>query len=179
VVYGHGVPSTPLRVEARALATLLSRGGAHRLVRLAVQGEGAPRTVVIKEVQRHPVSREVRHVDFQAVSASERIHAEVPLRPVGEDEIARAGGVLQVLLHALRVACLPGDLPDHIDVPVAGISVGGGLAVRDLPLPSGVVALHDPDDPVVHVLAPRTGGGEAAEPAAAAPADAAAKAKAE
>jgi large subunit ribosomal protein L25 len=172
VVYGHGFAPRALRVQARALDALLVRGGAHHLVRIRIAGEAEPHTVVVKEVQRHPVTRRVEHVDFQAVAAGERIHAEVPLHLVGEAEVVRAGAVLQIGLHSVRVACLPQDLPERLDVPVAGLSPGQMLTVRDLRAPQGVHILNDPDEVVVHVLLPRaaaaeasTGGGDAAKPA--------------
>lgn len=170
VVYGHGVPSRAVRVEARALDTLLHRGGAHHLVRLTLQGEPEPRTVVIKEIQRHPVTRQVRHVDFQAVAAHERIHAEVPLRLRGEEQVAKTGGLLQVLLHTLRVSCLPADLPDHIEVAVGDLTIGQTVTVGDLTVPAGVTLEHDPGEAVAHVLAPRTAATEeGAAPAGGAP----------
>lgn len=166
VVYGHGVSARALRVEGKALLTLLASGGAHHLVRLGVDGEPEPFTVVIKEVQRHPVSRDVRHVDFQAVSAREAIHAEVPVRVVGEEQVQKAGAVLQVLLHALRASCLPADLPERIEARVVGLVAGQSLLVRDLDVPPGVTVLNDPDEAVVHVLAPRTSAEEEPAPQA-------------
>ena len=165
VMYGHRVAPSSIRVEARELGALLSRGGAHHLVALALDGADAPQTVVIKEIQRHPVSRQIVHVDFQAVTAAERIHAEAPLHLVGEDVVAKAGGVLQVLLHALRISCLPQDLPDHIAVDIAGLRPGDTLTVAGIAVPQGIGVLHEPDEVVCTVLAPRLSEPEA--PAAA------------
>lgn len=169
VVYGHAVAPLALRVEHHALSVMLGRGGAHHLVELAIDGESAPRSVVVKEIQLHPVSRALVHVDFQAVAAGERIHAEVPLRVLGEDAVAKAGGVLQVVLHQVRITCLPADLPDHADVDVSELGIGRSLAVRDVPFGPGVTVLTDADEVLVRVVAPR-----AAEPEAAAPVTAAA-----
>jgi large subunit ribosomal protein L25 len=164
VMYGHRVEPRSLRVEAREFAALLSRGGAHHLVTLSLEGEETPQTVVIKEIQRHPVSREVVHVDFQAVTAAERIHAEAPLRLVGEDAVTKAGGILQVLLHALRISCLPQDLPEHIEVDIAALRPGDTLTVAGVAVPRGIGVLHDSDEVVCSVLAPRVT--EAESPAA-------------
>jgi len=171
VMYGHRVDPVVLRVEQGALGALLTRGGAHHLIELTVQGQDAPHTVVVKEIQHHPVSRRVVHIDFQAVSAKERIHAEVPLRLLGEEAVAKAGAVLQVLLHSLHISCLPGDLPERLDVEVAGVAVGHSLAVRDIRVPEAVQVLNDADEVVLSVLPPRTVEPEApaAEPAAAGP----------
>ena len=166
VLYGRGVQPTALQVDGHALHLLLSRGGAHHLVHLRLPGDGGTHTVVLKEVQRHPVSRAVVHVDFQAVSAEQRIHAELPLRVRGEAEVARAGGVLEVILHQVRISCLPADLPDHCDVDVSALGPGRALQVRDLGLPPGVTVLEDPEEVVVHVSAARLAPaeGEAAAP---------------
>lgn len=174
VLYGHGLAPVSLRVAERSLGAVLGRGGAHHLLALSVAGEASPHTVVVKELQHHPVTRHVLHVDFQAVSASERLHAEVPLRVLGEDVVTKAGGVLDVVLHHLRVSCLPADLPERVDVDVARLSVGAQLTVAQLPLPSGVSVLADPDEVVLHVVAPRTA--EVPGPAAAPAGTAAAKA---
>lgn len=165
VVYGHAVAPMVLRVDEHALTVMLTRGGAHHLVELSIAGESQPRTVVVKEIQLHPVTRALVHVDFQAVSARERIHAEVPLRLLGEDVVTKAGGVLQVVLHQLRITCLPADLPDHADVDVSQLAIGRSLAVRDMKLGAGITVLTDADEVLVRVVAPR-----AAETVATAPA---------
>lgn len=164
-MYGHGVAPVALRVEAHPLGVVLSRGGAHHLIELAVDGEPEPRTVVFKQIQLDPVSRRVLHVDFQAVSAQERIHAEVPLRLLGEDVVTKAGGVLQVVLHELRISCLSADLPDHADVDVSQLRIGHSLSVKELNLGAGISVLNDVDEVVVHVVAPRAAESEAAAPA--------------
>lgn len=156
VVYGHGVDPVSVRVDGRELSLLLARGGAHHLVQLSVENEAEARTVVVKEIQHNPVSRAIVHIDFQAVSAKERIHAEVPLRLIGEDVVTKAGGILQILLHGLRISCLPGDLPDHVDTDVSAVRVGQSLTVEDLTVPATVTVLNDKGEVVVSVLAPRT-----------------------
>lgn len=174
VMYGHRVAPVALRVEARDLALLLHRGGAHHLVELTVEGVAEPHTVVLKEIQRNPVSRQVVHVDFQAVSAAERIHASVPLRLLGEETVTKAGRILQWLLHSVHVSCLPANLPDHIEVDVSAIAVGHSVTVHDLRVPGAISILNEGDEVILSVLAPRT-----AEPeAAATPAEGASDSKA-
>jgi large subunit ribosomal protein L25 len=170
IMYGHRVEPVALRVDGRELTTLLSHGGAHHLIQLALEGDDTPRTVVVKEIQHDPVTRAVMHVDFQAVSARERIHAEVPLRLQGEDAVAKGGGILQVLLHSVRISCLPADLPDHLEVDVSGMRIGHSLTVGELGAPETVTVLNDADEVILSVLAPRTV--EAEAPAAPAPAPA-------
>ncbi len=161
VMYGHGVQPLTLGLDAHEFALLLSRGGAHHVLRLDVDGEPAPRTVVVKEIQHHPVSRKPLHVDFQAVSALERIHAEVPVHIEGAEQVSRRGGVLQVVLHHLRVSCLPADLPEQIVVDVSALDVGEFLTVAQVAVPAGVAVLAGPEEVLVSVGVPR-----AAEPEA-------------
>ncbi len=165
IVYGHGVSPMPLRVEGHALGAFLAHGGARHLLDLAVEGETEPRSVVIKEIQHDPVTRNVVHVDFQAVSARERIHAEVPLHFVGEEDVVRTGGVLEIVIHQLRISCLPGDLPDHAEVDVSGLSVGRSLLVQDVRMGGSVSIVNDPEEVVVHVSAPRAVDPDAGTPA--------------
>lgn len=162
VVYGHGAEPMALGVERHDLELLLSRGGAHRLLRLQIAGESEPRLVVVKEVQRHPVRPGVLHIDFQAVRAQERIHAEVPLRLQGEEVVVKRGGLLQVTLHSVRVSCLPADLPAHIEVEVSDVRPGQSITIGDLVVPPGLQLLHDSGDVVLSGLQSRT---VAAEPA--------------
>ncbi len=163
VMYGHGTQPMALGVERHGLELLLSHGGAHRLLRLRIAGEPEPRSVVIKEVQRHPVRPGVLHVDFQAVRAQERIHAEVPLRCHGEEAITKRAGVLQLTMHSVRVSCLPADLPSHLDVQVADLQPGQSITIGELVVPAGLQLLHEPGDVVLSALQSRT---VAADPAA-------------
>ena len=164
VLYGKGLTPEALQCDAHTFDLLLAQGGAHHLLTLEIEGESQPRTVVLKEIQHHPVTRRVLHVDFQAVRAQERIHAEVPLRLHGEEAIAKRGGILQVTLHTLRVSCLPGDLPDHLDVQVSEIVPGQAVTVGDLDVPAGLQVLHDPADVVLSGLQSRTVAADAAAP---------------
>jgi len=155
VLYGHGIAPRAIRIRARAVQHALQHGGSHHLLQLMLPGEGEPRLAVIKEIQRHPVSQEIVHLDFQAVVAKERITAEVPLHLRGEDRLTKAGRILQVGLQQVRVSCLPHDLPDHIDVEIGELAPGHVLAVRDLVLPPGVTVLNEPDEVVASVVLPR------------------------
>ncbi len=161
VVYGHAMEPRAIRVETAALQQLLQHGGSHHLVELVIDGEGAPRTAVIKEIQRHPVSQAVVHVDFQAVVARERITAEVPIRLHGEDRLSKAGRLLQLGLQEVRVSCLPADLPDHIVVEVGDLPAGHVVTVADLTVDPVVTLVSDPDEVIISVVLPRVSEPEA------------------
>jgi len=186
VVYGSGIEPTPIVVESLGLAKVL-RGGVNALVDLkgAKAIEGKP--VLVKEVQRDPLSRKVVHCDLYAVNLKARIDVEVPLHFVGIPRgVALDGGVLEPLLRTLEVSTMPLSIPESIEVDVSNLGIGDAIHVRDLLLPPDVILKTDPDVTVTHVVTPRleevaapvaaVEGAEAVPGAEAAPAADAAKA---
>ena len=132
----------------------------HVLVELEItDGARAPsRLALIQEVQHHPLKRELLHVDFHAVSATEKITSEVPIEAFGEALGVRTfGGLLEYSLRTLEVECFPQDLPDIVRIDVSNLNIGESLHVRDIPLPAGVEAITDGDLTVVSVVASRVG----------------------
>ncbi len=170
IIYGANQAAVPLEVEGRELKTVLSHGaGENILVELEIV-DGAARTsalALIQEVQHHPLQPALLHVDFQAVSATEKVSAEVSIETVGEAVgVKTFGGLLEHILRRLEVECLPKDLPEAIHVDVSNLNVGDSVHVRDLRLPDGVKALNDGELTVVAVVEPRV---EAEETVAEAP----------
>ncbi len=158
-IYGAKEPARPLQVEARALANVLSHAsGEHILVDLEIEdaGKSSNRLALIQEVQHEPLSGAVLHVDFHAVSQDEELHAEVPVFPVGEaDGVRNYGGLLEQLIRAVEIKCLPKDLPEAIHVDVTALGVGQSIHIKDLPMPPGVRPTADGDLTVFMVAAPR------------------------
>ncbi len=157
VLYGHGFEPQMLSLDGHEFTSLLRRrGGLHGLLDLRVEGDpGGEHTVVIKEVQRHPIKDIILHVDFQKVKETERIHAEVPLRYVGEPAGVKVGGLLQHFLYEVKVEALPRDLPESIEVDISGLKLGQTLKIADLPQLPGVHYVNSPDENVVMVIARR------------------------
>ena len=168
VVYGSQAEPMALQVEARELTSVLAHASSeHVLVELEISdgSQSTNRLALIQEVQHHPLKRELLHVDFHAVSTTEKITSEVPIEAVGEPLGVRTfGGLLEYSLRSLEVECFPQDLPDIVRIDVTNLNIGESLHVRDIPLPSGVEALTDGDLTVVSVVASRVGE-EVAEPA--------------
>ncbi len=161
VVYGSDAQPMALQVEARELTSVLAHASSeHVLVDLEI-GDGdqsTNRLALIQEVQHHPLRRELLHVDFHAVSTTEKITSEVPIEAAGEALGVRTfGGLLEYSLRTLEVECFPQELPDIIRIDVSNLNIGEALHVRDIPLPSGVEALTDADLTVVSVVASRVG----------------------
>src|SRR5207244_9628929 len=145
-----------LQINGRELLNVLSRAsGENILVELEIVGgsEKQSALAMIQEIQHHPLQREILHVDFHAVSANETVSAEVPIETVGEAVGVKVqGGLLEHILRYLEVECLPGDLPQVIEVDVTNLDVGQSLHVRELKLPSGVEAITDGEQTVVAVV---------------------------
>jgi large subunit ribosomal protein L25 len=156
VVYGGKEKSQPLQVSARDINTMLSHAsGENILVELEISGHKGTKTALLQEVQHSPVGGDVLHVDFHAISMDEKIEANVPLEPLGiPTGVKNFGGLLDQNIRSLPVECLPRDLPDKITVDVAALNIGDAIHVRDIKLPSGVVAKVPPDLTAFSVMAP-------------------------
>ena len=154
VIYGAKDPARNLQLVERDLDQLLAHAtGESVLVEVAIGAE--TKTALIQEIQHHPVSGKVLHLDLHAVAMDELLTAEVTITTTGEAEgVAKSGGVLELTLHTVEVECLPGDLPDAITVDISALQIGDSIHVRDLKVPRGVTITNDADLTVVSVAAP-------------------------
>jgi large subunit ribosomal protein L25 len=154
VVYGRGETPRSLSVSAHELKRLLATVSVENtIIDLQVEGH-APAQALIREVQYHPARPEVLHVDFFHVHAGETIHVDVPLRlhgaPLGVRDF---GGVLDQVLYSLQVECLPGDIPESLDIDVENMGPGASLHVRDVDA-KGITILNDGDLVICSVTQP-------------------------
>src|SRR5438132_956936 len=156
VVYGGKEKSQPLQVSARDINAMLSHAsGENILVELEIAGQKAPKTALLQEVQHSPVGGDILHVDFHAISMDEKITADVPLEPLGmATGVKNFGGLLEQNLRSLTIECLPRDLPDKLTADVSALNIGDSIHVRDIKLPSGVVAKVNVDLTAFSVMAP-------------------------
>lgn len=164
VVYGHGIAPLAVSVDAKDLrGALTSASGANALLALRV-GDTTHLTMA-KELQRHPVRGSLLHADFVIVRRDEVVGAEVSVTLAGEAEaVHRGGGVVEQLAFTLAVRALPGDIPNSIEVDIAGLEIGDAIRVGDLVLPPGVEVDADEDQMVAVAQPPQaTDLGEAPE----------------
>ncbi len=157
-LYGGGAAPANLEVNRKELDRLLAHAASeHVLVDLEIGGDGARNQLtIIQEVQKHPVRRNVLHVDLLAVSRTEKITSEVPIEPEGEAVgVKQGGGVLQQLTQALEVECFPQDLPEVIHHDITDLEIGVPVHVSDLKLPSGVEATAEPDQAIFLISEPK------------------------
>lgn len=157
VVYGGGQPAQTIQLGERDLDRMLEKSGASNLFNLV--GEGFPQTrVLIREIQRHPVRRNLLHIDFVRVAKGQKITMAVPLHVMGHAPAIELGAVLLQNADSIEITCLPDDLPHAIEVDVTGmVDVHDRIYARDLKLPAGVsLAHHDSgDEPVLAMNLPR------------------------
>ncbi|MBI1953281.1 MAG: 50S ribosomal protein L25 [Candidatus Omnitrophica bacterium] len=160
VVYGQGKNPLVIRVSSREVSRLLRvKGGANSLITLRLQDSDKPlpeSAVLIKELQRHPVSHEIVHVDFHRVSLTQRITVKVALAFKGEPVgVKNEGGILEHLRWDLEVECLPTQIPSEIPVDVSSLALGATLHAKQVLLPEGVRLTTDGELPVAACVTPK------------------------
>ncbi|MDD5657752.1 MAG: 50S ribosomal protein L25 [Elusimicrobia bacterium] len=150
VIYGGGKPPVSVAVAERDLLAARKRGGVNAILHLRLGA--SEETVMVKELQRHPVTDRLVHADFQRVSMTAKMTAKVPLRVVGEAPgVKNSGGTLQYELRELSVRALPADIPHDIAVDVSRLELNHHILVEELTVPSGVEVLDPAQSRVVHV----------------------------
>ena len=174
ILYGRARESVPLAVDRKGLLGALATGGRNVLIDLMVthDGESESNTVMIREIQRDHLRREILHVDLHQIILTEKLEARVPVMLEGMPEgVASGGGILEPHLREVEIRCLPTQIPDHLTANVAHLAVGDSLHVRDLVVPEGIEILTPPEEVLVSVVAPKEEVEEAAPAAAEAPAE--------
>jgi len=151
VMYGKNFESVAVAVDARELERLIARG----LKLFEIFLDGKKQRVIVKELQHHPVTGELVHVDFQVVERGRKIRQVVPVELFGEAKGVRAGGILEHGLTEVTVECLPEDLPEFIEVDVSKLAIGDSLRVKDLEAPRGVRIAEDPEKIIALVSVPK------------------------
>jgi large subunit ribosomal protein L25 len=166
VVYGHGAEPLPVAVGARDFQLAMSgEAGLNTLLSLEVDGKDY--LTLARDIQRHPFKNVVTHVDFLIVRRDEVISAEVSINLVGEAvEVQHGDGIVEQLLFSLPVRARPADIPASVELDISGLTIGDGLHVSDIVIPTGVELDTDPATTVVVGQPPRVQVEEEAEAAA-------------
>ena len=171
VIYGRQAQAQSLEVNAKEMEDLIHHSVSENLlVDLAVKDDARPkRLALVQEVQHHPLTGKVLHVDFHEVAENEKVTVLVPVETVGEAEgVKTDGGVLEHVLFKVKVRGLPKDLPEQLTVDVSHLKIGQAIHLGEIqPLPTANSS-GDKQIPVIAVAAPRTEEEELAEAAAAA-----------
>ncbi len=155
VIYGHGREPQSLAVDTREVERLLSGISAASTV-IELSFDGRTTRTLIREIQRHPVKRNIIHLDFQELVAGEKVTVSVPLRFTGvADGVRNGGGILEETMHQVHLRLDPSSIPDHIDVDVTNLTIGHSIHIRELSVPEGVTVLDDANATVCVCTAPK------------------------
>ena len=156
VLYGGGEPVAICIAERELRRALTGAAGLHSILDVEIDGKGETHASILKEYQVDPVRGGVTHVDLQEVRLDKPIQASVSVQLHGGEDApgVREGGVLSQPLRELGIQALPLEIPEHIDVDVSGMEIGGTLRVSDVSVPERVTVLDDPDTVVATVTAP-------------------------
>ncbi len=151
IMYSRGSESAPLFVDAKEWEALSK----HDFNLLTLLNGKKKTAAVVKEVQNNYLKSCVVHIDFQEVKMDEEITAAIPVRAgLGEAAGASQGGTLEQLMHEVEVKCLPGDLPEHLEMDITALEIGDSLYVSDIVLPDKVEMVSDLELTVFHVAKP-------------------------
>lgn len=152
-MYGPNIESVSLQVETALLKRLLAKVGKNALISLKLDGGKKPKMVMVRDIQRDPLTGALLHVDFFQVEMTHKIRADVPLLFVGESPVAKGKRAMVIeSLTSFHVEALPADLPRNIEVDLSVlVAMDQAIHVRDIVVPDGVVVLTDSDQVIVKV----------------------------
>jgi len=170
IVYGGNSKPTTIQADRKAYDRISRQHAGESLIyHLNLVDEGKKLSdfpAIIKDVQLHPVTDEVIHIDFNRISLDKEIEIKIKILVKGEPVgVKRDGGTLEHLMWELDIICLPTNIPHHLEADVTNLGVHDSIHVKDLVLPQGVRTKHDPDSVVITIA------GSMREEAAAAPAE--------
>ncbi|MFH0908805.1 MAG: 50S ribosomal protein L25 [bacterium] len=157
VVYSEGAEGLKIQVNEHIFnKALKTHHSEHLIMDLDITGQ-ATRKVLLQEVQHHPISGKIIHVDFHEISMTKKLRLEIPIKLVGEPVgVTQQGGVIEYLIRAVQVECLPSDIVEHIDVDVTKLDIGDRLTVGDIALDMAKYSiLTNKDIAIAAVTAPR------------------------
>ncbi len=151
VAYGSKIKTIHLWVNEKIIEHLISQTSVEgTLFNLVVDGK--EHHVVIKEIQKDPITDKPIHVDFQVVSLKEKIEVKIPIHLKGEEEVLKlTGGMIDFPLREVRIKCLPKDIPPYIEVDISHLKIGQAITVKDIPQEKFTI-LEPPDTIVVHII---------------------------
>ncbi len=163
IIYGHGEPTTTFHVKELDLRPLIYTQETHT-IDFTLGGKSS--RAILREVQFHPVTDRVRHIDLIVLHADELIKVEVPFIMKGTAPGQRDGGALDITMHKVMVEALPDALPEHIDVDISNLKMGQSIHVNQLPAHPGFKILGDENAVIVACQHPKTGTDETVAAAA-------------
>ena len=154
VLYGRKQDAVSLQIDDRTFQTLLRNHGSNVLINL-ILGNGDEQTVIIKDLQRHPVKRNVLHADFQRISLEEKITTQVSIETIGTPIGVRDGGILTITRRQVSVTCLPLDTPESLQINVEDLNIGDSFRVSDIEIDDEIEILENAMTQIAAVIEPK------------------------
>lgn len=153
ILYGRHDPASFSVAERELRRVLSGAGGLHTILDIAIDG-GRTSPAILKDYQQDPVKGRLLHIDLQEVRLDEAITASVSVSLIGGEDApgVREGGVLSQITREINVSALPMEVPEHIDVDVSAMELGGTLRLADIPTVEGATFLDDPDETVLATI---------------------------
>ncbi len=152
IYYIHGEDSIPVAVDAKQLKTLIQSETS--IIDLKFDGDKKLTKSIIREVQWDPLYGHPLHVDFMGIKLTEKVHVDVPVHIVGTAVgVKQEGGIMQHIIREISIEALPLDIPEHIDVDITDLDIGGSVRIDDLSIDK-VKILSDPTQSIVVIRPP-------------------------
>ncbi|HEY6772875.1 MAG TPA: 50S ribosomal protein L25/general stress protein Ctc [Oxalicibacterium sp.] len=170
IVYGGTAAPLNVSLDHNALYHALKKEAFHSSI-LDLEVDGKAEKVLLRDFQMHAYKQLVLHVDFQRVDATQKIHVKVPLHFVNAEispAVKLSGGIISHVTSELDVSCLPGDLPEYVEVDLANLDVGHSIHLADIKLPKGVSAVQHGGEENPTIATAAVPAGKASDEAAAA-----------
>ena len=156
VVYGAGQESVAVTVDPKVITKILySDSGHNTIFDLTIEGKGGGKVMIV-DWQNEPIKGKLLHIDLKRIAMNKAMRVSVPVQLIGVPVgVKTGGGILSQVLHEVEIECLPGDIPEHIDVDVSQLEIHGAVHVSDLPHSDKVTLLGDEHALVAHVTVMR------------------------
>ena len=153
VVYGKDMDPIAVSIKHRELrAATAGEGGQNNLITLVGGGSLDQSMAIIVDLQRDALKGTYKHVDLHRINMTEKLRVTVPIVLKGAAIGVKEGGLLDLAHHELHIECLPGNIPDHIEIDITDLAIAHSIHVNEIPVPEGVKILDNPKTPVVSVL---------------------------
>lgn len=144
VLYGKDNTNQMVQLEARDLMKVFAHTSTRGVFMLEIEGEKNPYMVLIRELQKNPISHQLTHIDFLQVKSNEKIHNKISIHLIGEDELIEQGKLLQVFTLEMEVAGLPAEIPDRLSFDVSKLNTGDKVVMADIVIPASIELVEDP-----------------------------------
>lgn len=157
VLYGPQAETVMLSVNKRDLEQILKKSNVGQVIlNLVIQnGQKISKMAMIKELQTHPVSGSFLHVDFYEIDMNRKIRVMIPVVAAGKAVGVEEGGILQIVRRELEVLCLPGNIPEVIEIDITALDIGDAVHVEEIPMADGVEVIADSNFTVLTIVSPK------------------------